>query len=376
MNALVIDAKSGQPHPLGSEVVGSIGAALHLFGGAGSASARYDAAGRVDTRCDALAKYHRHFDRKIIDEYRTVRQDALGAGAGGFPRDFEHIRQKIWEEKRQPLNAMRLFPIDREVPLGAKTHTARRAVGSGEAEVHRGGTDFPTVRTSYVEEQFGVVYVVTSVDVNYFEALSNDFAGRNQYQRDMRLGMRMVEERLNRIAWNGYEPGKVYGVLNYPHLAKMKIARAFTSASTGEQIVAALNDLVNESYIQSGGTFQGNRMGVSPRLHRFLHQTKYHASGGTDTTIAEFFLKGQDPSTGIRTIDVAQELAGVGPNSEDGILVYRDDAEATAHVVIQPPTPLPVFQSSPIDNKTVIFAATGGMVMGDVGHNILGYAEV
>lgn len=374
MVAHVIDARTGAPHELGSQVLATINAALVMFGSRAS-HGRFDSDGLVATpRQDALGNWRRHVDSKIVQEISTIRRDALPGGAGGFPRDFEHIRQKIWEEKRRPLNAMRLFPIDRGVPLGARNHTARRALGSGEAHVWRGASEIPTVRTSYIEETFGVAYIVTSVDVNYFEALSNDFAGRNQYERDMRLASRIIDEKLNRIAWNGYKPLNIPGVLSYPGLAKMDLGIQFGGATTGEQVVAALNELVNTPYVASGAVFQPNRMAVSPKLHRFLHQTKFHATGGTDTTIAEFFLKGQDPNTGIRSIDVAQELEGVGPDGKDGIFCYRDDLDATALVVIQPPTTLPIFQQSPIDTKTVVVSAFGGTVMGDVGNNILGFA--
>lgn len=369
-------------------------AALYGGGHTPPASGRFDADGWV-APIDALDTYHRHVDglaiRQLAELRRPppswmtgmiasapedVRRDALTGGVGGFPRDFEYIRSRMLEEKRQPLNAMRLFPRDGEVPLGAKSHTTRRMVGVGEAQIHRGGTEFPQARTMYLEETFGVAYVVCAVSTNFFESLTTDWAGIRQYQNDMRLAYRLVEERLNRIAFGGDSASNIAGVLNYPSLAKQVMSVAFDGTADPEDVTAALRNLVNTPYIQSGTAFQPNRLVVSPAIWAYISGTKHSNSGGTDTTIAEYFLRGQDQVNGIRQIDVAQELSGIGPNSEDGILAYRDDLDAVSHVLIQPPTTLPVYQSSPLDQMTVVFGATGGVVMGDVGQHILGYATV
>lgn len=376
-------------------VLGAVSAALR-WGGKHSLSrtpnerdrGRYDADDLVG-QPELLEAYARHCDSLLLDQVaqdgrsllpqvldEARRSDALPVGAGGFPRDFEYIRSRIFEEKRQPLTAMSLFPIDTTVPLGAKKHTARRALGSGEAQIHNGkGSEIPRAQTAYAEEQFNTAYVVCAVDVNLFDAFTTDWAGLQQYQRDLRLAIRLVEERLNRIAWLGDVGTQLYGVLNYPHLAKQLISTAFTDASAPEDVAQALHDLVNEPLISSGGTFAPTELAVSPRLHAFLFSRKHSTTGGTDTTIGEYFLKGQAASgSGIQRIVPAPELAGIGPSSRDGILAYRPDMDTLAQVLIQPPTVLPVFQASPLDQTTVVFAATGGMVMPDVGNCILGYA--
>jgi len=363
-----------------------------LFGGAlAPRSDRYDSDGWVAPP-DAIDAYHRHVDGLVIGELvarkapvprwmiehrfdsEDARRDAFEGGVSGFPRQFEFIRSRVLEEKRQPLNAMRLFPRDGEVPLGAKQHTTRRVIATGEAQIHRGGSEFPRARTAHVEETFGTAIVVCAVSTNYFEMLTTDWAGIRQYQMDLKQAFRAVEERLNRIAWSGDTASKIDGVLNHRHLAKQVMPVAFDGSVAAETVTRALNDFVDTPFLVSGTVFRPNRLAVSPRIHRYLHTTKHSTTGGTDLTIAQFFLAGQD-SQGIKVIDMAQELAGIGPSSEDGILAYRDDLDSTAHVLIQPPTVLPVFQSSPLDQTTVVFACTGGVTMGDVGNNILGYAD-
>jgi hypothetical protein len=360
----------------------SVSAALRFGGAQASRSDRYDAAGGPVASRGTLSAYQREMDRQMLRELghnwappAHLRQDALATGVGGFPRSFEFIRSQIFEEKRQPLTAMQFFPIDGSVPLGARKHTARRSLGSGEAQIYRAGTEIPRARTTFVEEQFGIAYIVCAVDTNYFDALTTDWAGLQLYQRELRLAVRLVEERMNRIAWLGDVGSQIRGVINYPSLAKRVMAVAFTDASTPGDVVEALNDLANTPMIESGMTFRATQMLVSPQIHAFLF-TRQHSTA-SDLTMGQFFLASQAAGgEGIQSIRAAPELAGIGPNGEDGILCYRPELETMGHVVVQAPATLPVFQSSPLDQTTVVFGATGGMVMPDVGNCILGFATV
>lgn len=386
-NPALIDVSPGMRRVDLPSITLSLNRAL-TYGGtsAPSSAGRYDAAGLIGSP-DLLDNWARHVDGLFLRELgdRPLpaclrvdgrRTDDLPAGTPGFARQFEHIRSQILEERRQPLNAMRMFPVDGSVPLGARKHTSRRALGSGEAQIFRGGNEIPRATTSYAEETFGVCYVVCAVDTQFFDLLTTDWAGLQQYQRDLRLAMRLVEERLNRIAFTGAADAGLYGVLNYPHLAKQVMSVDFTDDSAPEDIAMALYDLATTPLVESGGTFAATAMAVSPRLHQFLFSRKHSSSGGTDLSIGEFFLKSQQAGgQGIRSIDMAQELAGIGPNSEDGILCYRPDLDTVGHVLIQAPSVLPVYQASPLEQTTVVFAATGGVVMPDVGNAILGYAD-
>jgi hypothetical protein len=215
------------------------------------------------------------------------------------------------------------------------------------------------------------------VDVNYFDALTTDWAGLQEYQRGLRLAIRVVEEAMNRVAWFGHVEANLYGILNYPHVAKMVLSVPFDDTATPEDIAAALTDFVNKPIITSAGVFSPTELVVSPAVHAFLFSRKHSTTGGTDTTIGQFFLATQRASgAGIQSIKMAPELAGAGPGGIDAMLAHRPDLDTEGHVVIQPPTALPVFQSSPLDTTTVVFGATGGMVCPDAGNIIIGFVEV
>lgn len=320
---------------------------------------------RMQQHAQLAAEQGRRFDA----------QSFISGGVGGFPRDFEFIRQKVWEEALQPLTALTLFAQDTSVPIGARAHTARRELGAGTAAIHRGGSEIPQATIGFVEKQFGVVYIVCAVGTNYFETLTTDFANIQAYEKKLKRARRLVEERMNDVFWFGDIASQVFGVVRYPSLPKKRLVLDYDGNTANfQQQIIQLQALGNEPGVISGTRFSPNRAATSPKWLNYLSIRKHEQSGGTDTTMLEYYLRTN--ILGITTIDKAPELSGIGPNGEEGFLYWRDDSDALQLVMIQPPTTLPIFQSGPLDQMTVVYAAIGGVVQGDVGNNVLGYADV
>jgi hypothetical protein len=363
----VIDARTGQPFQFGGDV-------LAVYSEAAMACGRFDASlGRVRLDAAGFDRYRQRRDAVTVRRLLGDRRDALTGQAGAFPRDLEFVYAEVLNEARRPLNAMRMFRIDTRVPLGARTHTVRRRLGVGDSQIYRGGLEIPVVRGSYVEEQFRVIHLVTSVLTDYFELLSDSFAGRSQFADDTRTAIRVLEERMNQIAFSGDGPSKVWGVLNYPHLAKTASAFAFTAANVAadpDGARAELNRLANYAIEASGGAFRPNRVATSIEVRNILTQTQN--STASDRSVAAIWLDGQEV---IRQIEGAHELRGIGPAGEDGILFYDDQINSTAIVVVQPPTPLPAHAINALQNQTIYVATIGGAVMREVGNNLLAYVR-
>jgi len=318
---------------------------------------------------------------EMLDDAR--RADALPSGSGIVIRDLEYVRSEVLDEALPALNAERLFRADASVPLGATSHVMQRWVTSGEAQIHRGGSSVPLAGAGKVEERFPVVYVVCAVSTNFFQALSVNYAGLRTFQAESMAARRLVQERLNRLYWGGDVGTGLKGVLNYPHMSKMVIPTLFDGTATGAAVVASLSDMVGTPRILSKQVFYPNRIAVSETIHQYLYQTQF--ASGTDTSIAEYFIRGQvGKPNGIKVIEAVHELEADSdemtrsgaPAGYHGILSYRDDLSATRRVVVQEPTWLPLVQNGPFDTLHVMFAATGGMVMPDVGANVLAFVSV
>lgn len=373
----------------------SLAAALR-WGGAepqpgSGAGTRYDASDNVAHDPDLLDAYHRHIDGLLLNanparydgagagtgrgwspSRAALRNDALPAGVPAFPQDFEHVRAQVFAEKRTPLSGRRLFATDGSVPLGARSHRIYRELGAGEAMIVSKGSQIPQASTARTSESFGVAFVACGVGVNYFDALSTDFANLRQYLMDLALARRLVDEKINRLIWSGDAAAGLYGVLNYPHIAKMVISTPFTDASTGADIAQEVNDFLDTPMIASGSVFQPNAWLVSPQIGSFLGSRQH--SLASDAKIRDFILEAQRGR--ISSYEIVPELAAAGPNGEDVMIAYRKEVETLAHVDILAPATLPVFQSSPFDTETVVIACTGGMISADSGNVIIGYVDV
>lgn len=351
---------------------------------AGADPERFDSGGDVFT-ADLIDAWYRHTDSVILDHLSERQQPLPGwqldaadryyeahedAEAGGSPRDFEHVRAQIFEERHEPLSAMAMFPIDSSVPLGARTHTVRRATSSGEAKIYRSDEGIPRAKVAFSEERFRTAVIVCAVDQDYFDAMATDRAGLQVYQRELRTARDLVKRKMNRIAWFGDNKAGLYGVLNYPHIAKQVFPVAINAAANPELIALGLVDLVNTPMVRSGTAFNANRLGLSPRQYAFIASRKHAA--GTDTTILQYVLNVLGWSRD--QIKMVPELKDAGGAGIDGILAYRAELAAIGHVVIQDATTLPVYDSSPIEQTTVVFGVTGGMVMPEVGNHVVALA--
>lgn len=352
--SLVIDARTGQRISNGGAVISLCAQAW--------ANAPQTKQGRVD----AMDKFRADSDAKFI-QGQVQRNDSLSSNAGSFPRDFEFVYNEVLTEERRPLNAERLFQADTRVPLGAKTHKVERELGTADAKIWRGGQPIPIAGTQRVEEQFEVIYIVAGAEVSWFDLISDNFEGRNTFENDTRTAIRAIREKMNDVDFHGAAPSKVYGFLNYPHLAKSVSPLVYAAGgATPADIVADLNRAANFANVASGGTFAPNRMATSIANRNFLMQTRMDS--GTDTTIGEFFLRNNEF---INSIESASELAGIGPNGEDGIAFYDDSLISTARVVVQPPTAMPAHKLDAFRDQVVYVAAIGGSVQRNVGNNHL-----
>ncbi len=268
-----------------------------------------------------------------------------------------------------------VLKMDRTVPLGAKTHTWRRMLGQGEAEIYRGGDKFKRASSSRIEEQFPTVYVVCAVETNHLELLSDSFEGRRDFEFESRLAVRLIRERINRIGFFGDAESGLSGILTHPQLAKKVAGLPYTDASSGTALVADINSFVNFARVTSGGTFRPDSLVTSIRQELLFAQTLLNVASASAMTARDFFIKGQG-GRGISDIIGIQELNGVGPAgaSQDAWFAYDSNTDSTHMVMSQEPSPLPVHAIDPLRNQTLWIAAVGGVVMNDVGSNHLQFA--
>ena len=360
--ASVLDASSGLPIEgrISGRIQGAITTALAL---------------RPNVpRADAMNEWRRDSNQEYFEELARkngVRTDALGpAGGMHMPRQLEHIHARVLEEKHRTPNGLTQFAVSSEVPVGARTHTVRRFLEDGEAAVYRRGHNIPRVGLGQVEEEFPVRHYVTSFASNHFESLSSGFANTSEEERKMRTARKVLERFWNEKIWNGDDDHGIYGIKNYPYLARKVAAFALNSSSTPDQILGELNDAANYPQETSGSVFAPNRMVTSERGRNYLMNTRIGSVN--DTTIGEFFVKNNEF---INAIESAHEMKDFGGTGVDGILFYNDDADGISNELVQGITPMPA-QIFGFESVTYVYMSHGGVIMRDSGNNILLLIEV
>lgn len=357
MSQVIEILASGKARPFkhAGQITGAIAQAVAKYG------PRHDAMGkwRIDANGPTL--------RRLADR-GGMRMDAFNDGGGlHLPRQLEHIHSRALEEAKPVPNGLSLFRISNEVPPGARTHTVRRFLEDGEVAVYRGGTDVPRVGVSQVEEEFPVRHYVTSFATNHFEMLSSNFANTSEAERKMRSARRIMESFLNRMIW-GIGPNEehgLFGVLNYPWLAKKIASVLFDGSAAVDDVLTELQDAANFPAQQSKATFSPNRMVTSTRVRDYLMNTRLGSVN--DTTIGEFFARNNEH---INTIEGAWELRDIAGTGVDGILFYNDSEDGITNEMVQGLTPLPI-QHFGFEDITYLYASHGGIIMRDAGNNIL-----
>jgi len=281
-----------------------------------------------------------------------------------FARDLEHIHARVSEEPVAQLNALALFGISSEVPVGATSHTVRRFGDAGVARMYRAGEDVPTVSLAAVEESFGIGHLVAGLEIDFFEALAHGFAGLREYERKLKAARRAIDRLLNRIGWWGSKEFSLYGFLNYPHMPKRVFGTTLavpTSAAQFDALLAGFNAVVNRARQAHKETADPKRCATSTRVRDFMAQTHHPQY---NTSLMDQFLRDQPM---ISKVESAWELQESGPGSTDLFLLWDDSDpdQKPAVEVIQGFATLPM-ETRGFSQRQVCYATTGGMVIRDV----------
>lgn len=317
----------------------------------------------TDLRLKTEKRLQARIDAK---EKRGERRDSFDATAGLFlARELEHRYTEVLREPLPKLDAFDRFFVDTTVQPGAKTHTARRLYGAGEVKVIRGGSeDLGTVKLNQVEEQFPVRHYGIGLEIDIFELASSNFANFALYAEELRTARDLTMRFANRATWHGIPDAGVYGVLNYPWLAK-SVSSVNPNTATGDEEYSELMRLGNYAANASYEVFAPDAVIMSTRLYN--HFAAKRLGSVNDTKVLQDFLANHPTITEAYS---SPYLQGVGPGGTDGILFYRRDRLGISNVIVQPFTTLPIERRGFVQ-QTACYMSHGGVIMRDAGHNLL-----
>lgn len=315
---------------------------------------------------------------------RQTRLDAApngGVNGGLFlARQLESVAARVLEEPLPPLNGLVLFPTNTEVKPGAISHVVRRVYQRGKANLYRGGQrPVSRVTLTQKEEAFPVRHLVDAFDWSIFEQNSADFANFSLVERGIRAANRAIAELHNSLIWEGSSVDGLYGILNYPWLDKKVVATEFSSSADADEMLAEIFSLIEYPENNSRQAFSPTDVVFSTKLYNFLARTRVKdtTGNGSSTTMLKYIAENNSAGIPLARFHKAHELQdlSVGGETLQGVLVYRNDEDGIRVVEVQSTTALPLQQVG-FQNSQYFYKSVGGVVMADVGNNLLAYVDL
>jgi len=300
-------------------------------------------------------------DMRFLDEqahsFAQPRQDnVLASGVGYFfQRELEYIYQRTLEAKVAPPNAFKFFSIDSSVPEGATSYTQRLMEPTGEATlIANYADDLPRVNVTRKEESRAIRMMGDSYSYSVMDIMA---ASMSSQPLDQDLGFaarEAIERKHNRLCWFGDQQAGLWGVLAHPYIPRFAFTNAISSASTPDQIIDELNDMINGVNSLSKTTASPNTLVLPPDEYAYIHSTARSAT--SDTTIAAYLIA-NNPF--LEMIEQAWECAADQNGGQALCLAYRKDPMNARYVA-----PI-VFRQLPVERRNLEFvvnniASSGG----------------
>lgn len=269
-----------------------------------------------------------------VYQCNVQRLDNLAPGKGiHLARELEFSYQRVLETVYTDLKALQLFPVDSTVPKGALTYRITSEDMTGSAKYHRGeGYSAPRVGLTRNEEIRPVRHIINGFELDTFELAASNYAGTDIRGRMERAAKRAMSEFLDAKTWLGSGPDDVYGVLNYPYVPKTatSVVIGGTGTSTPLQILAELNRLAKQQFVNTDEKFGPNTLALPTRQREHIRQTQMDFSG-TLQTIEQAFLRDNGHIDKIESVPM---LAKAGVGGTDVLLFFkREDQDSIANVI-------------------------------------------
>lgn len=301
-------------------------------------------------------------------EQGVTRDDAIA-----FARDLEQRSAEINREKSTPRNAMRLFPM-RPFDPGAKVLTYEMYRHLGNVEWHRGnGRNIPRVGVDGVEESQNVRHAANAAATDPFEGEASAFASMNKGMAistiaEKQLAARTAHEQfLNNKLWFGDGGQDIWGVLNFPYVARQVLAEPI-GAADGDAFAQSLHALINTPSEITQGTESPDTLVVSTAAFNYMATTRLGDGTATTDTLLSYVVR---TSPYLTRIEQANELNGAGPDGEDLCFAYRNDPQHIECMVARVAQAFPVFRDQ-MELVTPYVTTTAGVRMRYPASNIIG----
>ena len=245
-------------------------------------------------------------------------------GMGFYISQLAYLEAKVYEAKYTNINFAEMVPIDTSIPEWQDSwdYTSYDAVTIGKF-IGSSADDLPSVQASANKTSVPIGYAGNSFDYSLDELRKTQQLRMPIDTIKGRAAFRGSQEHSQRVAYFGDAARNMTGLFNNPNISVDNSTVDWSSA-TGQEIVADMNSLLIEVWINSANTHLPNALAIDSA--RFAQISSQRMDSGTDTTILEFFKKNNlfTTTTGQELrIFPRLQLAGAGVGGKDRMMAYE-----------------------------------------------------
>jgi hypothetical protein len=244
-----------------------------------------------------------------------------------FARQLETIKNRVYMTKYPELKGRKFVPTSNEAGPSTEYLTYRVWTDYVMAKVIGNySTDIPTVNASASETSVkgytvGDAYVYSIDDLRSAQAAGNGLV--DKLAKAARRGIELLRD--EHTAFGTPEVGS-FGLLNHPNVALEVLSNGdwANAGTSGEEILADLNQLVTRMLLTTNEIFAGDTLLMSVEAFRLISTKLLDAGNASNRTVLEAF-KAQNPGI---TVESWTKLALANAAGTDGrIVFYKKDPE-------------------------------------------------
>lgn len=258
-------------------------------------------------------------------------------GLAFYISQLASLESRIYEAKYAAINYAELIPVHTELPEWADSwdYISYDAVTIGKF-IGSSADDLPNVALSANKSSVPIGYAGNMYDYSLDELRKSQQLRIPLDTTKARAAFRGAQEHTQRVAYFGDAARGMTGLFNNPNLAlSNSTLNWFDPATTGDQIVADLNQILVDGYINSATVHVFDTIVMDAR--RFSLIANKRMGTITDRTILEYFkMNNQYTALTGRPLEIYSRLqlsaeqlaaAGVSNGNKDRIVAYERNDE-------------------------------------------------
>lgn len=286
-----------------------------------------------------------------------------------FRRQLELIKRKQYNEKNRMLQAASLIPIDPEVRgEGIETITYRTYSKSGVAAFFGDyGGSIPRVDVFGEEQSVKPKRYGAAFGYSEFEIKKASRAGVQLKTMKSNAAYRAMDEKTDKIIWQGAPRRNIQGFLDYPGIQEYAVPEGSGSGTpaenkewvnkTSSEIYADMRSMVKIPKINTNEIEVPDTLLLPTEQFELIKDIQF--STGSDLTIMEYFKRN---NLDVEVVSVSY-LKGKGDGGTDRMIAYVKDVDHLTQEMPVPTKQEPPFHEDEFNWRITLWAEHAGVIV-------------